>query len=112
MGACVDNSRIGAVLAALANKLGVAVKDLPVAASAPEFMSEKALAIASWAVANGLPVHVGVEPPVLGSETVTKVLTQDAEKLFGGKVVVEKDPKAAAKLIIEHIKAKRKTLGI
>jgi hydroxylamine reductase (hybrid-cluster protein) len=44
--------------------------------------------------------------------TVTKVLTQDAEKLFGSKVVVEKDPKAAAKLIIEHIKAKRKALGI
>jgi carbon-monoxide dehydrogenase catalytic subunit len=112
MGACVDNSRIGALLAALANKLGVAIKDLPVAGSAPEFMSEKAMAIGNWYVAQGVLVHLGVEPPVLGSATVTKVLTQDAEKLFGSKVVVEKDPKAAAKLIIEHIKAKRKALGI
>jgi carbon-monoxide dehydrogenase catalytic subunit len=100
------------LLAALADKLGVAIKDLPVAGSAPEFMSEKAMAIGNWYVAQGVLVHLGVEPPVLGSTIVTRVLTQDAEQLFGGKVVVEKDPKAAANLIIEHIKAKRKALGI
>jgi len=112
MGSCVDNSRILQVLAALADKLGVDICDLPVAASAPEAMTEKALAIGTWAVSLGLLVHVGVIPPVVGSKTVTEVLTSKAEEIFGGKVVVEQDPKKAAELMIAHIKTKRKKLGI
>ena len=112
MGSCVDNSRIGDLLGALASYLGVAIKDLPVAASAPELQHEKAVSIGTWAVALGVLTHVGVVPPVLGSQLVTKVLTNDVEGLTGGKFYVETDPHKAAEGILAHIRAKRKALGI
>ncbi|MCL1851973.1 MAG: anaerobic carbon-monoxide dehydrogenase catalytic subunit [Peptococcaceae bacterium] len=112
MGSCVDNSRIGDLLGALAGYLGVAIKDLPVAASAPELQHEKAVSIGTWAVALGVLTHVGVVPPVLGSPLVTKVLTGDLEGLTGGKFLVETDPHLAAEGMMAHIRAKRKALGI
>jgi len=113
MGSCVDNSRIGDLLMALADYLGVNVKDLPVAASAPEPQHEKALSIGTWAVAMGVFTHLGLPPQVLGSDVVAGTLTGDKlESLIGGKFYVETDAKAAVKGIIEHIKAKRQALGI
>ncbi|MDR1798084.1 MAG: anaerobic carbon-monoxide dehydrogenase catalytic subunit [Clostridiales Family XIII bacterium] len=112
MGSCVDNSRIGDLLGALAGYLNVSIKDLPVAASAPELQHEKAVSIGTWAVALGVLTHVGVVPPVLGSPLVTKVLTEDVEGLVGGKFFVELDPGKAADTILAHIAAKRKALGI
>lgn len=113
MGSCVDNSRIGDLLMALADYLGVNVKDLPVAASAPEPQHEKALSIGTWAVAMGIFTHLGLPPQVLGSDVVAGTLTGDKlESLIGGKFYVETDAKAAVEGIIEHIKAKRQALGI
>lgn len=113
MGSCVDNSRIADLLAALAAYLKVSIKDLPVAASAPEHQHEKALSIGTWAVALGIFTHLGVVPQVLGSKKVTGILTGEvAESLFGGKFYVETDPIRAAHGLIEHIKSKRKALGI
>ena len=112
MGSCVDNSRIADLLSALASHLGVAIKDLPVAASAPELQHEKAVSIGTWAVALGVMTHVGVVPPVLGSALVAKVLTSDIESMTGGKFLVEVDPHKAAEGIIAHIRGKRKALGI
>jgi len=113
MGSCVDNSRIGDLLKALADYLKVAVKDLPVAASAPEYQHEKALAIGTWAVALGVFTHLGVVPPVLGSPQVASILTgQTAEDLFGGRFYVETDPFKAAQGILGHIRSKRQKLGI
>lgn len=113
MGSCVDNSRIGDLLVDLADYLGVSVKDLPVAASAPEPQHEKALSIGTWAVAMGILTHVGLPPAVLGSDVVAGMLTgEKIESLLGGRFYVETDPKAAADGIIKHIKAKRRALGI
>ncbi len=112
MGSCVDNSRIGDLLIALAGYLGVAVKDLPVAASAPELTHEKAISIGTWAVDMGLFTHVGMAPFCLGGPTVAKVLTDDLEGLTGGKFYVEADPHKAAQAIIAHIDEKRAALGI
>lgn len=112
MGSCVDNSRIGDLLGALAAYLGVSVTALPAAASAPELNHEKALSIGTWAVDMGLLTHIGMPPAVLGGPLVTKVLTDDIEGLVGGKFYVEPDPLKAAETLIEHIKAKRKGLGI
>ncbi|GAV26459.1 carbon-monoxide dehydrogenase catalytic subunit [Carboxydothermus islandicus] len=112
MGSCVDNSRIGDLVIAVANYLKVSPKDLPVAASAPEYQHEKALSIGTWAVAMGIMTHLGVVPPVAGSPKVTRILTQDAEALIGGKFYVETDPYKAAAGIIEHIKAKRALLNL
>ncbi|MFZ5641269.1 MAG: anaerobic carbon-monoxide dehydrogenase catalytic subunit [Bacillota bacterium] len=113
MGSCVDNSRIADLLTALAGYLKVSIKDLPVAASAPEHQHEKALSIGTWAVSLGVLTHLGVIPQVLGGKKVTEILTgETAENLLGGRFCVETDPIKAAHGLIEHIKTKRKALGI
>lgn len=112
MGSCVDNSRPVDVAVAVANKLGVDIDKLPVVASAPEATTEKAISIGTWAVTAGLPTHVGVIPPVLGSPLVSKILTQDIKNIFGGYFIAETDPKAAAEKLLEAIRERRKGLGI
>ncbi|NIS82889.1 MAG: anaerobic carbon-monoxide dehydrogenase catalytic subunit [Anaerolineales bacterium] len=112
MGSCVDNTRAADVAVAVANKLGVDLDKLPVVASAPEAATEKAIAIGTWAVAAGLPTHVGIVPPVLGSATVAKVLTEDVKGLFGGYFIVDADPVSAAGKLVEAIGKRRKELGI
>jgi len=113
MGSCVDNSRIGDLLSALAAYLNVPIKALPVAASAPEHQHEKALSIGTWAVSLGLLTHLGVVPQVLGGRKVAEILTgETAENLLGGRFYVETDPVKAAHGLVNHIKAKRRALGI
>ncbi len=111
-GSCVDNTRAAAIATAIANKLGVDVSQLPVVATAPEAAMEKAVSIGTWAVAMGLPTHVGVVPPVTGSPLVVKVLTQAAKDLLGGYFIVEPDPVAAAGKLVAALKERRAGLGI
>jgi carbon-monoxide dehydrogenase catalytic subunit len=112
MGSCVDNTRAADVAVAVANKLGVDLDKLPVVASAPEPTTEKAIAIGTWAVAAGLPTHVGVVPPVLGGPTVVKVLTEAVKDLFGGYFIVDTDPMSAAGKLVGAIKERRAGLGL
>ena len=112
MGSCVDNGRIGDLLAALAAEMQVDIKDLPAAASAPELAHEKAVSIGTWAVDMGLFTHIGLAPQVLGSPYVTKILTEDLERLGLGRFYVESDPLRAAKGILDHIHKKRAGLGL
>jgi len=112
MGSCVDNSRILVVCAAIAKALGVDISDLPVAGAAPEWMSEKAVSIGTYVVASGIYTVLGTVPPVLGSANVTGLLTEGAESVVGARFAVEVDPFKAAKLMIDHINAKRAALGI
>lgn len=112
MGSCVDNTRAVDLTVAIANKLGVDIDKLPVVASAPEATTEKAIAIGTWAMAIGLPTHLGVIPPVLGGPVVVRVLTEDVKSLFGGYFIVEPEPKAAAAKLLEAIKERRKGLGL
>lgn len=112
MGSCVDNSRAADVAVAVANKLNTDLDKLPVVASAPEPVSEKAVAIGTWAVAAGLPTHLGVVPPVLGSKIVTEVLTSTVKDLFGGYFIVEPDPVKAAEALLLAMSERRKGLGL
>ncbi len=112
MGSCVDNSRAITVATAIANKLGVDLSDLPVVASAPEAMSEKAVAIASWAVALGFPTHIGTVPQIKGSKFVTEYLTQTTKDITGGYFIAETNQSNAAEKMFEAIQEKRKGLGI
>ncbi len=112
MGSCVDISRILTVCAAIANALGVDISDLPVAGAAPEWMSEKAVSIGSYVVSSGIFTVLGTVPPVLGSPVVTEVLTRTANDVVGATFAVETDPVKAAALMIAHIDAKRKALGV
>ena len=92
MGSCVDNTRIINLCAALAGALGVDLDQLPVAAAAPEWYSEKAATIACYAVATGIYTVLGVAPPVLGSAAVTDLLLNGLESHLGAKFAVEPDP--------------------
>ena len=112
MGACVDNSRIEEVLNAVANHIGVRIDQLPIAGSAPEYIAEKAIPIGFWTVSLGIFTHLGDQPNVAASKRVVNWLTDDVEKIFGGKFYVEADPYKAAKTIIEVIEGKRNALGI
>ncbi|QWV93578.1 anaerobic carbon-monoxide dehydrogenase catalytic subunit [Geomonas oryzisoli] len=112
MGSCVDNSRAVQVAVAVADKLGVDLDQLPLVASAPEAMSEKAVAIGTWSVALGIPTHLGTMPQVTGSAKVTELLTQTAKDLLGGYFLVELDPNLAADKLLEVIEERRKGLGI
>jgi carbon-monoxide dehydrogenase catalytic subunit len=112
MGSCVDNSRILQLCAMIADALGVDISDLPVAASSPEWYSEKAAAIGTYAVASGIYTHLGLPPNILGSQTVTDLVLNGLEDLVGASFVVEPDPIKAAALIDTRISAKRTALGL
>lgn len=114
MGACVDNSRILIAASAMVREggLGDDLSDLPVAGAAPEWMSEKALAIGHYFVASGIFTVFGTTWPTLGSDNVTKHLFKEYEEMFKGMWAYEPDPMKAAHLMISHIDKKRKALGI
>jgi carbon-monoxide dehydrogenase catalytic subunit len=111
-GSCVDNSRAITLITAIAEKLGVPIKDLPIAASVAECMTEKAVAIGIGAVSLGITVHVGVPLPTIGSPNVTALLTQKSEELFGGRFIVEADPIKASQQLLDHISKARMALGL
>ncbi|MEE4352994.1 MAG: anaerobic carbon-monoxide dehydrogenase catalytic subunit [Desulfatiglans sp.] len=112
VGSCVDNVRILVLVAALANALGCDISDLPVAGSAPEWYSEKAVSIACYFVASGVFTHLGPMPPITGSMNVVKLLTEGLEDVVGATFAVEADPQKASRVIIRHIEKKRKALGL
>jgi carbon-monoxide dehydrogenase catalytic subunit len=114
LGACVDNSRILVAATAMVKEggLGNDLSDLPAAGAAPEWMSEKALAIGHYFVASGIFTVFGTTWPTLGSDKVTKLLFEEYEETFRGMWAYEPDPLEAARLMITHIDKKRKALGI
>jgi carbon-monoxide dehydrogenase catalytic subunit len=114
MGSCVDNSRIlmAATNVMLEGGLGEDRSDLPVAGAAPEWMSEKAVAIGHYFVASGIYVVLGHPLYVGGSENVNRLLTEEMEEITGGKFAWEPDPVKAADLILAHTEKKRDALRI
>jgi carbon-monoxide dehydrogenase catalytic subunit len=114
MGSCVDNSRILMAATAVVKEggLGDDICDLPAAGAAPEWMSEKAVAIGQYFVASGVYTVFGATWPTLGSEALTNYLFEGIEDTFKGKWAFEPDPIKAAQLMIAHIDKKRKELGI
>ncbi len=112
MGSCVDNSRILQLCGMLADELGVDISDLPVAASSPEWYSEKAAAIGTYAVASGIYTHLGHPPNITGSKIVTDLALSGLDELVGACFVIEPDPFKAAALIDKRITEKRQGLGL
>ncbi len=112
VGSCVDNARILQLCALIANELGVDISDLPVGASSPEWYSEKAAAIGTYAVASGIYTHLGLPPNITGSKVVTDIALSGLDELVGACFVVEPDPVKAAELLDARIQQKREALGI
>jgi len=114
MGSCVDNSRILTVCIEMVREGGVGrdFSELPVAAAAPGWWSEKAITIGFYAVASGILTVLGSPLNILGSEAVTKYVTEDLEGLMGGRFAFEEDPAKAADLIVAHLDRKREALKL
>ncbi len=114
VGACVDNSRILTTLVSIVDEggLGKDFSQLPIAGSAPEWMSEKAVTIGFYCVASGLLTHFSTPHPVLGSPGVTRFITEEVESILGGKFFFEPDPIKAAATIINHLDQKRAELKL
>ncbi len=112
MGSCVDNSRVLVLAGALANYLGVDIDQLPLAGAAPEWYSEKAVAIGAYVVASGIKTFLGVQPPIFGSPHVVDLLANGLDGVVGASFAVEADPVKASLAIRRHIESKRKALGL
>jgi carbon-monoxide dehydrogenase catalytic subunit len=114
MGSCVDNSRILMAATAVVKEggLGDDLSDLPAAGAAPEWMSEKAIAIGQYFVASGVYTVFGVTFPTLGAPRLTKYLFNDIAKTYGGRWDFEVDPIEAANKMIRHIDERRAALGL
>ncbi len=114
LGSCVDNSRIllAATEVVKAGGLGNDICELPVAGSAPEWMSEKAISIGHYFIVSGVYTVFGCHLPVTGAPKVQKHLFEEFEKLHGGMWDCEPDPIKHAHKMIDHIDKKRRELGI
>jgi len=121
MGSCVDNSRILTVLTQVVEEggLGDDIDQVPAVGLAPEWMSEKALSIATYCVASGAYVIMSGASPVSGmpdrvsdSDKVLHFISQGWEKLYGGKLEFISDPDEVIKATLAHIDKKRAALGL
>ena len=114
VGSCVDNSRLLTICRKMVDEGGVGkdFSELPVAAAAPGWWSEKAIAIGFYAVASGLLTVLGSPLNILGSESVTRFVTEEIEELVGGRFAFEPDAAAAAELMAAHIDKKREALKL
>jgi carbon-monoxide dehydrogenase catalytic subunit len=115
MGSCVDNSRILTVLSQMATEggLGEDISDIPAVGMAPEWMSEKALSIATYCVASGAYVILGgSDGPVSGSEDVLRIMSEDWEEKVGGRLEFIEEAEEIVRRALEHIDKKREALGL
>ncbi len=121
MGSCVDNTRILTVLTQMVEEggLGDDIDQIPAVGLAPEWMSEKALAIGTYCVASGAYVIFGGASPVSGmpdkvadSTVVANYISQGWEEIYGGKLEFIADPDEMIQKTLDHIDQKRADLGL
>ncbi|MBT3669118.1 MAG: anaerobic carbon-monoxide dehydrogenase catalytic subunit [Chloroflexi bacterium] len=121
MGSCVDNTRILTVLTQMVEDggLGDDISDIPAVGLAPEWMSEKALAIGTYCVASGAYVIFGGSSPISGmpdkmadSGILSEYISSGWEELYGGKLEFEPDVDELIRKTLEHIDKKRAALGL
>jgi len=121
MGSCVDNTRILTVLTQMVETggLGDDIDQIPAVGLAPEWMSEKALAIAAYVVASGGYVIFGGASPVSGmpdrihdSDAVLHYISEGWEKIYGGRLEFVQAPQEMIRRTLEHLDKKRAALGL
>ncbi len=114
LGACVDNSRILTIASAMAAEGGLSdeIGGMPAVGIAPEWMSEKAIAIGVYFAASGVPVIFGGESPVEASAEVTKIMTEVWMERFMGALHFEPDPEKMLAMALNYIDAARDRLKL
>jgi anaerobic carbon-monoxide dehydrogenase catalytic subunit len=114
MGSCVDNSRILTVLSQMATEggLGEDISDIPAVGMAPEWMSEKALSIATYCVASGAYVIMGTTNPVKGSEEVQRLISEGWGERYGGRLEFITEAEEIVQAALAHIDERRAALKL
>jgi carbon-monoxide dehydrogenase catalytic subunit len=114
LGACVDNSRILTIASAMAEEGGLSdeIGGMPAVGIAPEWMSEKAIAIGMYFAASGVPVIFGGESPVASSKEVTRIMTEVWFERFKGALHFEPDPEKILALALDYIDKAREALKL
>jgi len=114
LGACVDNSRILTIASAMAAEGGLSdeIGGMPAVGIAPEWMSEKAIAIGCYFAASGVPVIFGGNSPVEASKEVTRILTEVWFERFKGAFHFEPDPEKILAMALEYIDKARENLKL
>ena len=111
-GPCLAIGRLEIVAAEVAEALNIDIPQLPLVISAPQWLEEQALADGAFALALGLPLHLGLPPFVTGSSIAVQVLCEDMKELTGGHVLINSDAAESAKLLDDVIVEKRKALNL
>jgi carbon-monoxide dehydrogenase catalytic subunit len=114
LGSCVDNSRILTIASAMAEEGGLSdeIGGMPAVGIAPEWMSEKAIAIGCYFAASGVPVIFGGESPVSASKEVTRLMTEGWFERFKGALHFEPDPEKILALALDYIDKAREALKL
>ncbi len=114
LGACVDNSRILTIASAMAAEGGLSdeIGGMPAVGIAPEWMSEKAIAIGCYFAASGVPVIFGGNSPVGASQEVTRIMTDVWFERFKGAFHFEPDPEKMLDLALKYIDTAREALKL
>jgi carbon-monoxide dehydrogenase catalytic subunit len=115
LGSCVDNSRILTIAANIAEEggLGDDIGGLPSVGIAPEWMSEKAIAIGMYFVASGVPVIFGGgESPIQASSVVKDMMENKFWDIFNAGFYFESDPQKILDLTLKLIDKAREKLKI
>ncbi len=114
MGSCVDNSRILTVASHIAEAggLGDDIGGLPAVGIAPEWMSEKAIAIGLYFVASGVPTIFGAGSPVSASKSLKDLMENKWWDMLGAGFYFEEDPGKILELTLKLLDAAREKLKI
>lgn len=114
VGACVDNSRILTILAAMAEEGGLSdeIAGMPGVGIAPEWMSEKAIAIGVYFAMSGVPVIFGGKSPVSASKEVTRIMTDVWMEQYKGPFHFEESPEKMLELALKYIDGARESLKL
>jgi len=101
-------------LSAMAEEGGLSdeIGGMPAVGIAPEWMSEKAVAIGCYLAASGVPVIFGGKSPVDASKEATKIMTEVWYERFKGALHFEEEPEKILQLTLEYIDKARDALKL
>ncbi len=114
LGSCVDNSRILTIASHIAEAggLGDDIGGLPAVGIAPEWMSEKAIAIGTYFVASGVPIIFGAGSPVSASKTLKDIMENKWWDMVTAGFYFEEDPGKILEQALKLIDTAREKLKI
>lgn len=114
LGSGIDNSRILAILSAMADEGGLSddIGGMPAVVIAPEWMSEKDIASGCFFAASGIPVIFGGTSPVEASEEVARIMNETWFERFKGSIYFEPDATRLLDMANDYIEKAREALNL